>query len=72
MNIVIYRRRDIVWPSFTLQADMQMSEDEGDEDAQSNIGEDEVNDEEELSEKDEELEEEVGRFRVHDALFIAN
>ena len=49
-----------------------MSEDEGDEDAQSNIGEDEVNDEEELSEKDEELEEEVGRFRVYDALFIAN
>ena len=72
MNIVIYRRRDIVWPSFTLQVDMQMSEDEGDEDAQSNIGEDEVNDEEELSEKDEELEDEVGRFRVYDALFIGN
>ena len=49
-----------------------MSEDEGDEDAQSNIGEDEVNDEEELSEKDEELEDEVGRFRLHDALFIGN
>lgn len=39
---------------------MQMSEDDGDEGAQSNVGEDEVNpdDEEELSEKEDELEEE--------------
>ncbi|KAK7694534.1 hypothetical protein QCA50_001720 [Cerrena zonata] len=41
-------------------SDMQMSEDDGDEGAQSNVGEDEVNpdDEEELSEKEDELEEE--------------
>lgn len=43
------------------QTDMQMSEDEGDEGAQSNVGEDEVDpqEEEELSEKEDELEEEV-------------